>query len=133
MEVQKFWLVSARWSQCHVDLYYEDDLLQRVELVSYETKVIIVDLSNDTPYWYCTGTYSATTTRHIGHFTKEFFGHNMYYVAKAIARTGEVLPLTGEEVSNVSRVASNYWHRNNYPVEWKHYYTGQVKGRERMW
>lgn len=68
-----------------------------VTLVSYTTPVILVDRDG---WLSCTGTYSATTRRHIGRFMQEM-GFGSYQLAKKLyldgmrynIRTGEVLPL----------------------------------------
>lgn len=70
----------------------------RVELVSYETTVISIDADG---WLTCTGTYSATTRKHIVAFMKEWAPLLSYYDAKAAYEgnhrvnvlTGEVLPL----------------------------------------
>lgn len=70
----------------------------RVELVSYETTVVSIDADG---WLTCTGTYSATTRKHIGAFMKEWAPLLSYYDAKAAyednhrvnIHTGEVLPL----------------------------------------
>lgn len=70
----------------------------QVELMSYETSVISIDADG---WLTCTGTYSATTRKHIGAFLKEWAPLLSYYDAKTAyednhkvnTHTGEVLPL----------------------------------------
>lgn len=70
----------------------------RAELMSYETVVISIDGDG---WLTCTGTYSATTRKHISAFIREWAPLLSYYDVKAAyedkhrvnVRTGEVLPL----------------------------------------
>ena len=56
----------------------------RITLVSYWTEVIRIDANG----WIeCTGTYSATTIRHIGWFMKEYTNKD-YYFAKELFEKG---------------------------------------------
>ena len=67
-----------------------------IVLRSYQTDVIIVTADG---WLVCTGTYSATTRRHIGAFMREY-GYGDYYLAKMLYKdglkmniyTGEVVP-----------------------------------------
>ena len=67
-------------------------------LISYTTLVCTIDREG---WLSCTGTYSATTRKHIGAFMHEFAPHMSYYDAKACyekghkinIRTGEIVPL----------------------------------------
>lgn len=64
----------------------------RITLYSYSTPVIICErVYTPSEAWciYCTGTYSATTRKHIGYFLKEYFPTLRYYDMKAIAGTGK--------------------------------------------
>jgi hypothetical protein len=62
-------------------------------LVSYTTSVINAhyDEAEDCYYLECTGTYSATTRRHIGAFLREYFPAISYYTMKDAAKTGELV------------------------------------------
>lgn len=69
-----------------------------IHLISYTTRVISID----TDGWLeCTGTYSATTRKHIGAFLKEYAPNLNYHDAKRAAieniqiniRTREIRPL----------------------------------------
>lgn len=69
-----------------------------VSLISYATLVCTIDGEG---WLTCTGTYSATTRRHIGSFLKEFAPGTTYYDAKFCyendcsmnVNTGEVIDL----------------------------------------
>jgi len=70
-------------------------------LVSYLTDVIIVRAG----LLACTGTYSATTRKHIGAFMREYFGASYYDAKKAYelnacyqVDTGRYLKLSGNDV-----------------------------------
>lgn len=72
-------LESHKSAFCHV-VVHEDG----VNLVSYETSVcqMYIDKASGRAFLYCSGNYSASTIKHIGWFTTEFTGHNLYYVIK---------------------------------------------------
>ena len=55
-------------------------------LYSYNTLIIEVEPDGSAT---CSGTYSATTRRHISQFFRDFFPKCNYYVAKKAAATGE--------------------------------------------
>ena len=57
-----------------------------VELISYETKVAVLD--RRTGWLYVNGLYSATTRKHLSAFMAEYCGCD-YRVAKRCATTGE--------------------------------------------
>ena len=69
-----------------------------IHLISYTTRVISIDRNG---WLECTGTYSATTRKHIGAFLKEYAPRLSYYDAKRAAaeniqiniRTGEIRKL----------------------------------------
>ena len=69
-----------------------------VHLISYETRVNSIDASGKLD---CSGTYSATTRKHLGAFLKEYAPNLNYYSAKSIAgkpvtmdiHTGEIEPI----------------------------------------
>lgn len=50
-----------------------------IHLISYTTRVISIDAEG---WLECTGTYSATTRKHIGAFLKEYAPSLHYYDAK---------------------------------------------------
>lgn len=68
-----------------------------IACISYETAVIIIDSDG---WLSCTGTYSATTRKHIGYFLKELQLPLHYQTAKMLYKdnmkmniyTGEVIP-----------------------------------------
>ena len=68
-----------------------------ISLVSYSTTVIVIDPMG---WLICSGTYSATTRKHIGAFMKEYTNMN-YYTAKDASinkhainiYTGEIIKL----------------------------------------
>ena len=71
-------------------------ITEEIVLRSYQTDVIIVTADG---WLICTGTYSATTRRHIGAFMREY-GYGDYQLAKKLYKdglkmniyTGEVVP-----------------------------------------
>lgn len=66
-------------------------------LISYTTLVCTIDKDG---WLSCTGTYSATTRKHIGSFLKEFAPNMCYYDAKACYEKGHKINIhTGEIVS----------------------------------
>lgn len=71
-------------------------------LVSYKTQVLHIDKEG---WCVVTGLYSATTSKHIGWFVREFIPHLTYYALKKVCldnmkiniKTGEIKPLTDAE------------------------------------
>lgn len=66
---------------------YEDE--KEVSLISYTTRVITMKKGKDREV-ECTGTYSATTRKHIGWFVSEFMPDLSYYSIKEIVGKGFV-------------------------------------------
>ena len=60
---------------------YEDEngTRSRIELISYSTMVCAMEFRDDANYVECTGTYSATTRKHIGWFVREYMPTFMHY------------------------------------------------------
>lgn len=70
-------------------------IADEIVLRSYQTDVIIVTANG---WLICTGTYSATTRRHIGAFMREY-GYGDYQLAKMLYKEGMKLNIhTGEVV-----------------------------------
>lgn len=70
-------------------------ITDEIVLRSYQTDVIIVSADG---WLVCTGTYSATTRRHIGAFMKEY-GYGDYHLAKMLYKEGMKMNIhTGEIV-----------------------------------
>ena len=84
ISANQYRLLSMPHAQCRVYIKRFDDHSVYVELVSYETSVLII---NSYPAvgtaLYCSGTYSVTTARHINRFTREFCGDNKYFECKS--------------------------------------------------
>lgn len=59
-------------------------------LISYTTLVIRMTFVDGKRYLECTGTYSATTRKHIGWFLKEYAQHLTYQDMKRIVGMGPV-------------------------------------------
>ena len=86
------------YAQAHVEI----DENGGIELISYVTMVISIDPQG---WLVCTGTYSATTRKHIGAFMHEYGNGASYYTAKMCYEnnqtyniyTGEVMPLADGE------------------------------------
>ena len=68
-------------------------------LISYTTLVCTI-----TPEGWlsCTGTYSATTRKHIGAFMREFAPHMSYYDAKACYEKGHEVNIHTGEIRSLS-------------------------------
>ena len=65
-----------------------------IHLVSYTTRVISIDPDG---FMEVTGTYSATTRKHIAAFLREYAPAFRYQDAKELARTGDKINIyTGE-------------------------------------
>lgn len=58
--------------------------------ISYSTPVIIMRMIDGIRHMECTGTYSATTRKHIGYFLKEYAPDLNYYDMKNIVGKGMV-------------------------------------------
>lgn len=71
-------------AQCHV---VKGD---RLDFISYTTRVISIWWENGKRYVECTGTYSATTKKQIGWFLQEYVHDLSYYDMKAIVGKGAV-------------------------------------------
>ena len=68
--------------------------LGEVNLISYSTVVCSIDCEG---WLTCTGTYSATTRRHISAFMREYTNGFTYFDAKRCYNNGETLNVyTGE-------------------------------------
>lgn len=65
-------LAEHKSAQCRVRLYDNGDIC----LQSYNTDVIYY--AHKTGFLYCTGTYSATTRKHISWFLREYFPNVSY-------------------------------------------------------
>lgn len=68
-------------AQCKVQLIEGE----RVDLVSYTTRVISIWHEGGKRFVECTGTYSATTRKHIAWFLREYAPDLNYYDMKKIA------------------------------------------------
>ena len=53
-----------------------------IALISYETAVCGIHLSEEQSFIWCKGNYSRSTIKHIGYFTSSFIGNNLYYAIK---------------------------------------------------
>lgn len=63
-------------------------------LYSYNTLVLrIAEVADSTYSLWCENTYSSTTRKHIGWFTKEIFGKNLYTLARACAADKKHKPI----------------------------------------
>lgn len=81
---KQYRLLSMPSAQCRVYIMRFDDGSVSVELISYDTSVLILNYNPDVgAALYCSGTYSTTTARHINRFTREFCGENKYHVCKS--------------------------------------------------
>lgn len=64
-----------------------------ISLVSYRTTVIVIDPMG---WLTCSGTYSATTRKHIGAFMKEYTNMNYYTAKDAYLNNSAINIYTGE-------------------------------------
>ena len=83
--MRKTRLNDHRSAQCHV-LVSEN----RIDFISYTTRVISIVFEKGKRFIECTGTYSVTTRKQIGWFLKEYASDLCYYDMKAIAGAGLV-------------------------------------------
>ena len=67
------------YANCRVVLNGDDTILY-----SYQTAVVQIKKLFGKRYIMCTGTYSATTRKHIGYFLKEYAPDLCYYDMKNI-------------------------------------------------
>ena len=70
-----------------------------MHLVSYNTTVITVDPEG---WLTCSGTYSATSRKHIGAYLKEYFPYISYHVVKRCYEDNKTLNVHTMEVENLS-------------------------------
>lgn len=81
---KQYRLLSMPHAQCRVYIKRFDDNSVSVELVSYDTSVLLLNYNPAVgAALYCSGTYSVTTARHINRFTHEFCGDNKYHDCKS--------------------------------------------------
>ena len=84
ISADQYRLLSMPHAQCRVYIKRFDDHSVSVELVSYETSVLLINsIPSVGTALYCSGIYSVTTARHINRFTREFCGENKYYECKS--------------------------------------------------
>lgn len=82
--VGQYRLMSMPHAQCRVYIRRFIKSGVSVELVSYETSVLVINSDPEVgTMLYCSGTYSPTTARHINRFTREFCGDNKYHECKS--------------------------------------------------
>lgn len=70
-----------------------------VTLYSYTTRIITIDGDG---WMDCTGTYSATTRKHIGAFLKEYGNGFSYQTAKELAKTGNKININNGRIQKAS-------------------------------
>lgn len=75
-------LNNHKSAQCKV---YIDNDSNRIDFISYTTRVISIWYENGKRMIECTGTYSATTRKQISWFLREYAPDLSYYDMKAIA------------------------------------------------
>lgn len=84
LTVGHYRLLSMPHAQCRVYIKRFDDGSVSVELISYDTRVLIANYHPDSgAELFCSGTYSRTTSRHINRFTRELFGDSKYFECKS--------------------------------------------------
>ncbi len=60
-------LSAHKGCQCHINIYND-----RIDFISYYTRVISIIKNGDQRLIECTGTYSSTTSRQITYFLREY-------------------------------------------------------------
>jgi len=75
-------LSGHKQANCRVYIYDNGD----IDMYSYRTRIISISGGKI----QCTGTYSATTRKHIGLFCKEYLPGYSYYDMKGIVGKGMV-------------------------------------------
>ena len=87
--VQYYKMSSMPYGSCNIGMVKVEDktgeALYVIFLKSYSTVVCGYVLDGDIVYMFCTGTYSATTAKHISRFVREFTPIFSYYTMKYIA------------------------------------------------
>ena len=99
MSVKDCKLESHKSAFCHV-VAHDDG----VNLVSYETSVCQIVLSSDRTSGrvMCNGNYSMTTIKHIGWFTREFTGNNLYSEIRSALKAAEKKNKSGACIEYIS-------------------------------
>ena len=72
------------YAQCHARINEDGS----VDLISYRTRVVTIQIINNRRFIECTGLYSMTTIKHIGWFLREYAPDLSYYDVKKIACKG---------------------------------------------
>lgn len=116
---KEYRLKSIPNGNCRVCLIYDENgLLERVELKSYLTTVIVIDLAKEMPVIYTTYDWKVfceyrkidkkpprTSINHICKFTKEITGENLYHDLKKF----DIIHLSPEQVETIiETVVNNY-------------------------
>lgn len=92
ISAKQYRLLSMPHAQCRVYIKRFDNGSVSAELISYDTSVLLLNYNPDQgAALYCSGTYSATTARHINRFTREFCEYNRYHECKAALRNPDNL------------------------------------------
>ncbi len=108
MIIEKYYLRSMPFAQCHVEFYCDDGILKEVRLVSYASTILSVKYHGsdvDITVMYPVDC-STTTARHVNRFTTELLGTNMYHALKKLGG-GCTLRVEGEAV-RLSCLRSEY-------------------------
>lgn len=114
---KEYKMKSMPYGKCRVCLVYDEyGLLERIELKSYLTTVVVIDLADEMPVLYTTYDWKVfyeyhkedkntpiTSIRHISKFTKEFTGENLYQDLKKC----DIINLTPEQVKTIVRTVVN--------------------------
>lgn len=93
ISAKQYRLLSMPHAQCRVYIKRFDNGGASMELISYETSVLLAIYTPGVgACLYCSGTYSNTTARHINRFTRELFGDSKYHECKkAISSDTKIL------------------------------------------
>lgn len=87
--IQYHKMSSMPYGSCNIGMVKVEDktgeALYIIFLKSYSTVVCGYVLDDDIVYMFCTGTYSATTAKHISKFVREFTPIFSYYTMKYIS------------------------------------------------
>lgn len=115
---KEYRLKSIPHGNCRVCFIYDEyGLLERIELKSYLTIVAVIDLADEMPVLYTTYDWKVfyesrrewknppmTSIKHIGKFTAEFTGENLY---QALKKT-DIIHLEPAQVKAILKTVSTY-------------------------
>lgn len=117
LQIRNFKMNDHESSYCFITVYMDvqdkDKTVRKIELYSYNTLVLTVELpdKNGRNSFLCTGTYSRTTTKHIVWFFNQFGINVPIAVLKDFINKYEDIPiiLSEDEVHRCEYTSEYYW------------------------